>query len=204
MRLTFAIACCAAIVMAGCGSDDTASQAEGTGASAAAEPAGPGEGASGNLLSGSEPLLNGEPQDLSRFRGDVVMVVNTASECGYAPQFEQLEELYRSKRDEGFVILGFPADDVAGQEPRTDAEIAEFCEANFGVSFPMFAKTNVIGDEANPLFQGLATAAGEPTWNFNKYLLARDGEVIARYEASDAPDDPALVERIDELLAERS
>ncbi len=104
------------------------------------------------------------------------MVVNTASECGFAPQFEQLEELYREKRSDGFVILGFPADDVAGQEPRSDEEIAEFCEANFGVSFPMFAKTNVIGEEANPLFKALAAEAGEPAWNFNKYLLDRDGE----------------------------
>ncbi len=200
-----AIACCAAVVAAGCGSDDGASETEAPEATTAAEPSAAGEGAAmGELLSGTQPLLNGEPQDLSRFRGDVVMVVNTASECGFTPQFEQLEDLYRSRRDDGFVILGFPADDVAGQEPRSDEEIAEFCEANFGVSFPMFAKTSVIGEEANPLFKGLAAEAGEPSWNFNKYLLARDGEVIARFEASDAPDDPALLERIDELLAERS
>ena len=132
------------------------------------------------------------------------MVVNTASECGFAPQFEQLEELYREKRSDGFVILGFPADDVAGQEPRSDEEIAEFCEANFGVTFPMFAKTNVIGEEANPLFRALAAEAGEPAWNFNKYLLDRDGNVIERYDASDAPDDPALVGRIESLLEEKS
>jgi len=158
----------------------------------------------GSILAGSQPLLNGEPQKLDEYRGDVVMVVNTASECGFTPQFEQLEDLYREKRSDGFVILGFPADDVAGQEPRSDAEIAEFCEANFGVSFPMFAKTNVIGEEANPLFQALTAEAGEPTWNFNKYLLDRDGNVIERFDASAAPDDPELVGQIDSLLAEKS
>ncbi len=152
------------------------------------------------ILAGTEPLLNGEPQDLSAYRGDVVMVVNTATECGYTPQFAHLEELYTQKRREGFTILGFPADDVAGQEPRSDEEIAEFCEANFGVSFPMFAKTNVIGEDANPLFQALAAEAGEPTWNFNKYLLDRDGTVVGRYLATAMPDDPALTARIDKLL----
>ena len=160
--------------------------------------------AGGAVLTGTQPLLNGEPQKLDEYRGEVVMVVNTASECGFAPQFEQLEELYREKRSDGFVILGFPADDVAGQEPRSDEEIAEFCEANFGVSFPMFAKTNVIGEEANPLFKALAAEAGEPAWNFNKYLLDRDGNVIERYDASDAPDDPALVGQIESLLEEKS
>jgi glutathione peroxidase len=98
------------------------------------------------------------------------------------------------------VILGFPADDVAGQEPRSDEQIAEFCEANFGVSFPMFAKSNVVSEPVNPLFERLAAAAGAPSWNFNKYLLDRDGEVVERYDAGTAPDDPALTARLDELL----
>jgi glutathione peroxidase len=185
MRMLVVSACAAVAMAAGCGSEDV-------------------ESGGGEILTGTQPLLNGEPQRLSEYRGDVVMVVNTASECGFTPQFEQLEDLYRDRRGEGFVILGFPADDVAGQEPRSDAEIAEFCEANFGVSFPMFAKTNVVGEEANPLFRALAAEAGEPSWNFNKYLLDRDGQVVARYDASEAPDDPELVERIDELLSERA
>ena len=98
------------------------------------------------------------------------------------------------------MILGFPADDVAGQEPRSDEQIAEFCEANFGVSFPMFAKSNVVDEPVNPLFERLAASAGAPTWNFNKYLLDREGEVVERYDAGTSPDDPALLERIDELL----
>ena len=203
MRLGLAIAACVAAIAAGCGSDDMAPDtSDARPADGAADAPAPETG--GAVLTGTQPLLNGEPQKLDEYRGEVVMVVNTASECGFAPQFEQLEELYREKRSDGFVILGFPADDVAGQEPRSDEEIAEFCEANFGVSFPMFAKTNVIGEEANPLFKALAAEAGEPAWNFNKYLLDRDGNVIERYEASDAPDDPALVGRIDGSLEEKS
>ena len=146
------------------------------------------------------PLLTGEEQELAEFEGDVVLVVNTASECGYTPQFEGLQELYEERRREGFTVLGFPADDVAGQEPRDDAAIAEFCEENFGVEFPMFAKSDVVGESANPLYQRLAEVAGEPTWNFNKYLLDRKGRVVAHYEQGTGPEDPELNARIDELL----
>jgi glutathione peroxidase len=152
------------------------------------------------LLSGVQPLLNGEPQDLADFEGKVVMVVNTASECGFTPQFEGLESLYRERRSEGFVILGFPADDVAGQEPRSDRELARVCEQNFGVSFPVFAKSNLVTDPVNPLFDRLAATAGAPSWNFNKYLVDRDGNVVERFDAATAPDDPVLGTRIDELL----
>ncbi len=181
--------------LAGCGSDGgmLASAPEGS------QVAGAGPGSS-ELLSGVQPLLTGEPQDLADFRGKVVMVVNTASECGFTPQFETLESLYRERRSEGFVILGFPADDVAGQEPRSDREIASFCEQNFGVSFPVFAKSNVVNDPVNPLFGRLAAAAGAPSWNFNKYLVDRDGAVVERFDAATAPDDPTLRARIDELL----
>ena len=118
------------------------------------------------------------------------MVVNTASECGFTPQFEGLEALHEERRRDGFVILGFPADDVAGQEPRSDVQIAEFAERNFGVSFPIFARSNVVEEPVNPLFARLAAEAGPPTWNFNKYLLDRDGAAVARYDAGTAPDDP--------------
>ena len=161
----------------------------------------PREAGAGPILSGELPLLNGERVDLGRYRGDVVMVVNTASECGFTPQFEQLEQLYRERRSEGFVVLGFPADDVAGQEPRSDSELAKFCESNFGVSFPMFAKSKVVSEPLNPVFAKLGEAAGLPTWNFNKYLLDREGEVVERYDAGTVPDDPELVARIDGLLA---
>jgi glutathione peroxidase len=146
--------------------------------------------------------LDGKPDDLSRYRGKVVMVVNTATECGFTPQFEGLERLYEQRRDQGFVILGFPADDVAHQEPRSDEEIAEFCEDNYGVSFPMFAKSNVKEDPVNPVFEDLVAALGEPTWNFNKYLLDREGRPVEHFEVSTEPGDPELTSAIDRLLAD--
>ncbi len=166
----------------------------------APQPEGSQVGGAGSVLTGEQPLLNGERQDLSAYEDKVVLVVNTASECGFTPQFEGLEALYEKRGSEGFVILGFPADDVAGQEPRSDGQIAEFCEQNFGVSFPMFAKSNVVSEPVNPLFQRLAAAAGPPSWNFNKYLLDRDGRVVERYDVSVEPDDPGLNARIDQLL----
>ena len=102
------------------------------------------------------------------------------------------------------MILGFPADDVAHQEPRSDDQIAEFCKENFGVSFPMFAKSNLVSDPVNPVFAELNAAAGPPSWNFNKYLLDRDGEVVEHYDAGTAPDDPALSAKLDQLLAASS
>jgi glutathione peroxidase len=155
---------------------------------------------SGSVLEGSLPLLTGEKQDLAEFEGDVVLVVNTASECGYTQQFEGLQSLYEERRDDGFTVLGFPADDVAGQEPRDDAAIKKFCEENFGVEFPMFAKSDVTGESANALFQRLAEVAGEPTWNFNKYLLDRKGRVVEHFEQGTGPEDPELNARIAELL----
>ena len=206
-RLLAAVICFAATAgLAACGDDAPApspESAETPGASAGAASSGEHTSADsgGGVLAGTLPLLNGEPQRLEEFHGEVVLVVNTASECGFAPQFEGLERLYDERRADGFVVLGFPADDVAGQEPRDNPGIAEFCEENFGVSFPMFAKSNVVDDPVNPLFERLAAEAGEPTYNFNKYLLDRQGAVIERFDQTVEPDDPALLTRIDALLA---
>lgn len=156
--------------------------------------------ADGAVLSGTQPLLDGEPADLAAYRGKVVLVVNTATECGFTPQFERLERLYEQRKSEGFVVLGFPADDVAGQEPRDDAEIAEFCEANFGVSFPMFSKSNVVSEPVNPVFAALAEKLGAPSWNFNKYLLDRRGAPVERFDQNTEPDDPELTAAIDAQL----
>jgi len=153
-----------------------------------------------SVLVGSLPLLDGTEQSLGDFKGDVVLVVNTASECGYTSQFEGLQALYEERRSDGLTILGFPADDVAGQEPRGDAALADFCEENFGVEFPMFAKSNVLGEEANLLFQRLTDVAGEPSWNFNKYLLDRKGRVVEHYTQGTGPEDPELLSRIEDLL----
>ena len=120
--------------------------------------------------------LNGREDDLSRYRGKVVLVVNTATECGFTPQFEGLQDLYDKRRGDGLVVLGFPSNDFAGQEPRSEKEIGEFCRANYGVRFPMFSRTKVTGRDKHPLFADL----GQPDWNFNKYLLNRSGKLVER------------------------
>jgi glutathione peroxidase len=152
------------------------------------------------ILEGSLNRLNGEPEDLAGYRGKVVLVVNTATECGFTPQFDGLEALYKQKRDDGFVVLGFPADDVAHQEPRDGEEIASFCKANYGVSFPMFEKSNVKEDPVNPVFQKLVAEFGPPSWNFNKYLLDKEGMPVRRFGTRVEPDNPELAAAIDELL----
>jgi glutathione peroxidase len=148
------------------------------------------------LLRWQMTRLNGEKDDLSAYAGKVVLLVNTASECGFTPQFEGLQNLYEQKRADGLVILGFPSNDFAGQEPRSNDEIASFCKANFGVEFPMFAKSAVIGDAANPLFAELPA----PEWNFSKYLLDRNGELVASWGSATEPDDPELLAAIDAEL----
>ena len=167
---------------------------------APSEPAGAGETAAAGERQGvlrfTLPRLNGEPEDLARYRGRVVLVVNTASECGFTGQFEGLERLWDERRADGLVVLGFPANDFAGQEPRSNDQIGEFCRANFGVSFPMFAKLKVTGDDAHPLFRNL----GAPDWNFNKYLLDRRGRLVERWGAGTEPGDPELTARLDALL----
>jgi glutathione peroxidase len=159
-----------------------------------------GNGGNAGVLEGTVNRLNGKPDDLSQYRGKVVLVVNTASECGFTPQFEGLEKLYEQRRGDGLVILGFPADDVAHQEPRSDDEIASFCKANFGVTFPMFEKSNVKEDPVNPVFEKLNAELGPPTWNFNKYLLDREGNPVKHFDVRVEPDDPELTGAIDELL----
>ena len=186
----------AAVALAACGDEEPTAETTSPPAPAPTS----NEPKDAGVLSGTLPLLNGEPQDLAEYRDDVVLVVNTASECGFSPQFQTLEQLYRENRRRGLVILGFPADDIVGQEPRSNEEIAEYCRANFGVSFPMFAKSNVVDDPVNPLFVSLAQELGEPTYNFNKYLLAPGGRPVERYDQFTEPDDPALTERIEQLL----
>jgi glutathione peroxidase len=145
----------------------------------------------------SLPLLSGKPQDLADYAGSVILVVNVASQCGLTPQYTGLEELYRSYKDRGFVVLGFPCNQFAGQEPGTDAEIASFCEVNYGVSFPIFTRINVNGDDAHPLYKWLKKSApgllGSEAikWNFTKFLIGRDGAVVERYAPTTEPADIA-------------
>lgn len=139
---------------------------------------------------------------LCQYRAKVLLVVNTASQCGYTPQYEGLEKLYRRYKDRGLVVLGFPANDFGGQEPGSNKEIAAFCQVNFGVTFPMFAKSSVVGAQANPLFRDLAAKTKQaPRWNFHKYLVDRAGEPVAAFPSAVEPHDPRLVREIERLLA---
>ena len=157
----------------------------------------------GRLWDLETTTLEGEPAPLARYEGRVALVVNVASKCGLTPQYAGLEKLYRQKKDEGFVILGFPSNDFMGQEPGTPDEIRTFCTDNYDVTFPLFAKRQVKGDDKDAVYAWL-TGSGleEPTWNFTKYLVGRDGKVIARFGPRTAPDDPELRAAIDRALAQ--
>ena len=140
--------------------------------------------------------IDGDDVDLSTYDGQVVLVVNTASQCGLTPQYAGLQQLYDDLGDRGFTVLGFPCDQFGHQEPGTEAEIAEFCETSYGVTFPMFAKIDVNGDDAHPLYEWLKSqkkagvlVGGKITWNFAKFLLGRDGQVIDRYKPLTEPAD---------------
>ncbi len=152
------------------------------------------------VLTGKAKKLTGGVVSLSRYRGRVVLVVNTASQCGNTPQFGGLETLYNRKRTKGLVILGFPSGDFGDQELTDPADIAGFCKKNYGVSFPMFAKTHVRGSRAHPFFKRLIREAGEPNWNFGKYLVDRKGHVVKRFDAYTEPTDSSIVRAIDREL----
>jgi glutathione peroxidase len=138
------------------------------------------------------------PQSLCEYAGKVVLVVNTASECGYTPQYEGLEALYRKYRDRGLVVLGFPMNDFGGQEPGSNQEIAAFCVNQYAIDFPMFAKTEL---RKNPLYAELAKATGAaPRWNFHKYLVDRSGSRVQSFDTRVDPNDPRLVAALEQML----
>jgi glutathione peroxidase len=153
------------------------------------------------LLQHQLPRLQDEkPVDLCQYAGRVLLVVNTASQCGYTPQYKSLEALHERYRSRGLVVLGFPSNDFGGQEPAANAEIAEFCENQFAVRFPMFAKSTVRPSRSagaaavNPLYAGLAARSGQvPQWNFHKYLVSRDGTLVSSHASSIDPQDPAFI-----------
>ena len=146
-------------------------------------------------------LQDEKPQSLCQYSGMVVLVVNTASFCGFTGQYKGLEELYARYKDKGLVVLGFPSNDFA-QEKGSNKEIADFCENTFGVKFPMFAKSSVKGPEASPLYQQLAQLSGTaPRWKFHKYLLGRDGKLVDNYSSLTGPDNKGLVRAIEQQLA---
>jgi glutathione peroxidase len=148
--------------------------------------------------------LEGEPQSLKRYEGKVLLVVNTASQCGYTPQYEGLEELYKKFRDRGLVVLGFPSNDFGSQEPGSNKQIRIFCQSKYSVDFPMFAKGPVSGGAVQPVFQWLlkhSPTSEEIAWNFEKFLVSRDGQVLARFKSAVTPDSPPLVSAITEALS---
>lgn len=191
------VAACGGLV--GCSAEPTVSAG---GAEVKAEEVPMASAEDGSLLGFEVVRLDGEAQALSAYRGKVVVVVNTASRCGLTPQYEGLEAMYREKKGEGLVVLGFPANDFAGQEPLSNGEIASFCEQNYGVSFPMFEKVAVLGEGAHPLFAALTEKSEAPSWNFTKYLIGRDGALIARFDPRTTPSDAEFVAAVDAALAE--
>jgi glutathione peroxidase len=157
-----------------------------------------------DVLSLTMKRLDGSEQDLAAYKGRVVLLVNTASKCGFTPQYEGLEALYRKYEARGFVVLGFPSNDFKQQEPGSDAQIQEFCRATYDVQFPMFSKISVTGDAMHPLYRMLTSLpvplGGPVAWNFQKYLVDRSGHVVAKFAPATKPEDPALVSQLEELL----
>jgi glutathione peroxidase len=147
-------------------------------------------------------LQDDAPQDLCQYAGKVVLVVNTASYCGYTKQYKGLEELYAKYAPRGLVVLGFPSNDFGKQEPGSSKEIADFCYNTYGVKFPMFAKSDVVGPQVNPLHASLAKITGhEPKWNFTKYLIDRQGRTIEYFPSKVTPEDKEFVSKIEQALA---
>lgn len=147
--------------------------------------------------------IDGEEKSLCEYKGKTLLIVNTASECGFTPQFEGLQQLYETYRDQGLEILGFPCNQFGGQDPGSDEEISQFCSKNYGVSFQMFSKVNVKGENAHPLFQYLTKETkgilnNEIKWNFTKFLVDRDGNVIDRFPPQTKPEN--LKEKIEQAL----
>jgi glutathione peroxidase len=151
--------------------------------------------------------IDGQPAPLSAYKGKVVMLVNVASRCGFTPQYTALESIYEKYKDRGFVIVGIPANNFGAQEPGTNQEIKTFCSSKYNVKFPMMAKVSVKGDDTTPLYQYLTDKAanpktgGEIQWNFTKFLVGPDGQIVARFEPKVTPDSPEVTSAIEEALS---
>lgn len=148
--------------------------------------------------------INGKDVSLSDFKGKVLLIVNVASKCGYTRQYSGLQKIYDKYKEQGFEILAFPCNDFGGQEPGTNEEIAEFCSTNFNVTFPLFDKIKVLGEDKNPLYKMLTNNSnvekGDINWNFEKFLISKEGEVIARYKSSVEPESDAVAKAIEQEL----
>ncbi|HYH98510.1 glutathione peroxidase [Hyalangium sp.] len=146
--------------------------------------------------------LNGKQENLSEYKGKVLLVVNTASECGYTPQYAGLEKLHKEYKDKGVAVLGFPSNDFGEQEPGSAQEIAKFCELRFKVTFPLFEKVKTKGDGQSPVYEFLARKHGAPKWNFHKYVVGKDGQVKAAFPSNVEPDSPELKKALESALGE--
>lgn len=147
--------------------------------------------------------IDGQEKSLNDFRGKALLIVNTASKCGFTPQYKQLEELYLAYKDKGLEILAFPANNFMGQEPGTDAQIKEFCALKFKTTFPLFSKISVKGDDIHPFYRYLTSESGfngPISWNFNKFLVGADGKVVARFGSPTSPQDRKLIEALEKIL----
>ena len=148
--------------------------------------------------------IDGKPLPLSEFKGKTVLVVNTASQCGYTPQYTQLEAIYKKYKDKGLIVLGVPSNDFGGQEPGSNAEIKKFCEGNYDVDFPLTTKYDVKGPDAHPFYQWAATTGGDaavPKWNFHKLLIDSKGNLVAEFPTKTKPDAPDVTRAIESSLA---
>lgn len=159
-----------------------------------------------NLLSAegvhdfSLKTIDGGKMPLSAYKGKLLLVVNTASQCGYTPQYTGLEAISKKYKDQGLVVLGVPANNFGGQEPGTEEEIKTFCTRNYKVTFPLSSKVSVNGEDSDPLYKYLSTTAGAPKWNFTKYLVDRNGKVIKRFDSGVAPESAELTTAIEAAL----
>ncbi len=159
-----------------------------------------------NVMDFSLNSIDGQPAPLSQYKGKVIMIVNVASKCGYTPQYAGLEALYEKYKSQGFVILGFPANNFGAQEPGTNEEIKTFCSRTYNVTFPMYAKISVKGEDKHPLYQFLTdkqanpATGGEIQWNFTKFLVGKDGNVAARFESAVTPESPQVGAAIEKAL----
>jgi glutathione peroxidase len=156
------------------------------------------------LYTFSMKTIDGSMKSLGEYKGKVLLLVNVASECGYTPQYKDLEAVYRKYKEKGFAVLGFPANNFGGQEPGTDEQIREFCTTTYGVTFDLFSKISVKGEDQHPLYAYLtqeSPAAGEVKWNFQKYLVDRSGKVVRMIPTRTKPTDPEVIEVIEQLIA---
>ncbi len=169
---------------------------------------GAGEKPGGNVLSFTLELNDGTSKPLNDFKGQVLVLVNVASKCGFTGQYEDLQKLQQKYEKQGFSVLAFPANNFLGQEPGTNAEIIEFCRTSYGVTFPVFAKISVAGNDIHPLYKFLTEESSNPgysgkiSWNFNKFIVNRKGEVIARFGSRTSPSDPEFVSVVENALKE--